>query len=81
METNVTITMTLDEYAMYTGHYAALKKVEAENEALQQDIRALAEIVCRELKPLLDGKKPKLGAYAANLLYDKAEAILRSLKQ
>lgn len=81
METNVTITMTLEEYAAHKERQAAFDKEHAELEALQHDGKILAEMVCRELKALLDGEKAKLGRRTAELLYTKAEAILRSLKQ
>lgn len=81
LETNVTITMTLEEYAAYKEQRADFKKEYAEREVIQHDCEILAKMVCREVGAILDGKKTRLGLCAANLIYNKAEAILNHLQE
>ena len=72
--------MKLEEYAAYKEQQAVFEKEHAEKVAIQQNCEILAEMVCRELGALLEGKKPRLGLRTANLIYNKAEAILNHLQ-
>ena len=81
METLITISMTLEEYAAYKERHTDFEKEHAEREAIQHDCEILAKMVCREVGAILDGKKPRLGLCAANLIYNKAEAILNHLQE
>lgn len=75
MQTMVTITMTLEEYAAYKELQAVHDKEHAELEALQHDCKTLAQMVCRAFKELENGRAVHIGMYTATKLYDYAERL------
>ncbi len=75
MQTMVTITMTLEEYAAYKELQAVHDKEHNELEAIRHDCKTLAQMVCRALKEIESGLTVHLGMYTATKIYDYAERL------
>ncbi len=75
METLITIKMTENEYGKYKLLQFEVEQVRREKAELQKRCDSLAQMVCRALRGVNDGKI-HLGLHTANLLYDYANTLL-----